>query len=56
MSENLKIAIIGAGPSGITALKNLAVAKAKGYKDSFIVLFKNGLKYSLDKYLIEIEK
>jgi len=24
MSDNLKIAIIGAGPSGITALKNLA--------------------------------
>lgn len=39
-----------------TALKNLGVAKGKGYKDSFIVLFKNGLKYSLDKYLSEIEK
>tara|TARA_B100000242_G_C43050416_1_gene490752 strand:- start:586 stop:1668 length:1083 start_codon:yes stop_codon:yes gene_type:complete len=39
-----------------TALKNLRVARGKGYKDSFIVLFKNGFKYSLDKYLTEIEK
>ena len=39
-----------------TALKNLRVCKRKGYKDSFIVLFKNGFKYSLDKYLTEIEK
>ena len=39
-----------------TALKNLRVARGKGYKDSFIVLFRNGFKYSLDKYLTEIEK
>ena len=38
------------------AIENLNYAKKKGFRDSFIVLFKNGSEYSLDKYLSENEK
>jgi N-acetylmuramoyl-L-alanine amidase len=38
------------------AIKNLIYAQKKGFKDSFIVLFKNGSEYNLDKYLSENEK
>ena len=39
-----------------SAIKNLNNAKKKGFRDSFIVVFKNGSEYSLDKYLSENEK
>tara|TARA_S200000501_G_scaffold103908_1_gene97308 strand:- start:3336 stop:4418 length:1083 start_codon:yes stop_codon:yes gene_type:complete len=38
------------------AIENLNNAKKKGFRDSFIVVFKNGSEYSLDKYLSENEK
>ena len=38
------------------AIENLNYAKKNGFRDSFIVLFKNGSEYSLDKYLSENEK
>ena len=44
------------GSQQTKAIENLNYAKKKGFRDSFIVLFKNGSEYSLDKYLSENEK